>query len=99
MNCPSTIKVLGKPYSVTYVLEMEDDDVGDTDSSKQAINIAEGQAHEAERDTVLHEIIHAIDFAVAGEMTERQVHALAGGLLQVLRENPKLTKYLTEEKL
>jgi hypothetical protein len=99
MNCPSTIKVLGKPYSVTYVLEMEDDDTGAIDSTTQEVKLLEGQAFEAERDTALHEIIHAIDFSVAIKLKERQVHALAAGLLQVLRENPKFTKYLTEEKL
>jgi hypothetical protein len=98
MNCPSVIKVLGKPYSVTYVLEMEDDDVGDIDSAKLEIKLVEGQAFEAERDTALHEVIHAVDFGVCGGLKEPQVHALATGLLQVLRENPKFTKYLTEEK-
>ena len=49
-----------------------------------------------QKDTLLHEVVHAIDDTLALGMTEEQVHALGAGLYQVLSENKQLTRWLGE---
>lgn len=52
-------------------------------------------------DTVLHEILHAISYStglvdlLGGESDERMARMLAPALLDVLRRNPALVRYLT----
>ena len=92
---PKTLKILGKPFRLDYLTYQLDADLnGECDCDKQLIRIREGQPLEAEQDTVLHELIHAIDEAVDSRMTESQVKRLATGLLAVFKENQRLATYL-----
>ena len=92
---PKTLKILGKPFKFEYLTDQLDADLnGECDCDKQLIRIREGQPLEAEQDTVLHELIHAIDEAVDSRMTESQVKRLATGLLAVFKENQRLATYL-----
>ena len=49
--------------------------------------------------TLIHEIIHAVDriYRCEPPLTEPQVASLANGLHGVLRDNPELTRYIYEE--
>lgn len=94
MNFES-IKIIGKNYSVKEDPELlHDGKFGFSNSRTQSITYSPGQAHDQVRDTVIHEIIHAIDFGVHLELKEEQVHALAAGLYATLNDNPELTKWL-----
>ena len=46
--------------------------------------------------TFLHEALHAIDsvYCNGARLTEKQVHAVAQGLLQVLHENPEFVRFI-----
>lgn len=70
-------------------------------ASDSSIDIVDGQKPIEERDTVLHEVMHAILHCQGrehgGEGEELYVRALAAGVLMVLRDNPKFVKYLTRE--
>lgn len=70
-------------------------------ASDSSIDIVDGQDPIEERDTVLHEVMHAILHCQGrehgGEGEELYVRALAAGVLMVLRDNPKFVKYLTRE--
>lgn len=94
----TVVKVLGKPYQVIEkaVGCGGSRAFGEADHSALTIEIAAEQADAQKRDTLLHEVIHCIEFALHLEFEERQVHALASGLLCVLRDNPELVAYLTE---
>lgn len=96
---PSVVNIIGKPYTVKIV-ESLDDGASDGEMSEhlQQIQIAAGQTWENERDTVLHEAIHGIEERLQLKMREKQVAILATGLLQVLRENPKLVAYLCAKR-
>lgn len=100
------ITVLGKPYRV----EVRDINtpsgegpLGTVYNSKQLIYLHDGQGKETMADTLLHELLHALDFNMAIKLKERQVHALAAGLLALFRDNPELcdimlgNKVLTEQ--
>lgn len=96
---PETIKILGKPYAVNMVSLLDDGaTVGEMSEHHQAITMAEGQTFENERDTLLHEIVHAVEERLLLKMRETQVARLSTGLLQVLRENSKLVRYLCEKR-
>ena len=62
---PSRIKVLGKPFTIKWLTEGLDADLlGECDSDKQLISVRDGQPLEQEQDTLLHEVLHAIDEAM-----------------------------------
>lgn len=48
------------------------------------------------KDTLLHEVVHAVDILHNLGMTEEQVRGLATGLLAVLHDNPKFTQFITQ---
>jgi hypothetical protein len=97
---PDKVKVLGKPFKVTYTSgdPLSDDLNGECDTDKQAILIREGQPLESEQDTILHECLHAIDEAVDARLKETQVKKVATALLAVLKENPSFVSYLRRKK-
>ncbi len=48
------------------------------------------------RETLLHEVVHAIDEAMQIKLSEKQVTQLARGLFGVLCDSPELKKFLLE---
>lgn len=96
---PKAIKVFGRKYRINYIPEYAGmTDMGHCDNTLLLINTKEHQLPIEETDTILHEVIHAIDFTVNTEMTEHQVRTIATGLLGVLQDNPEFAKYLIEKK-
>jgi hypothetical protein len=89
---PTEIKIIGKTYKVESVPEM-DDDCGACYDSKQLIKISEDIPQELSQDTLLHEVMHAIDYQMHINMKERQISAMASGLTAVFKENPDFVKY------
>lgn len=100
MKRPSRVRILGKPYTIQYVAAAPLDEglMGECDSDKQQVLIRESQPLESEQDTVLHEILHAIDEAMGLKMKESQVKGTATGLLAVMKDNPSLVAYLRRKK-
>jgi hypothetical protein len=93
------IKVTGKTYDVEFVGKKElPDDLGTHNEIDQTIKIRKDQHPESQADTLLHELIHAIDYANNTGMTERQVHATASGLLQVIYDNPDFVEWIWMQK-
>jgi hypothetical protein len=77
--------------------EMPENCVGQCSPPFEAqINILE-QGGMEDVDTLLHEIIHAIDFGVSAKLSERQTELLANGLTFVLRDNPWLFNYVKQK--
>lgn len=98
-NAPQSIQVLGKTYAVEFVDKVDDkDSMGEHELSTQKIKIKNDQHAESAKETLLHEAIHAIDEQLDLGIREQQVHRLAVGLFQVLRENPAFLAYLTGRK-
>lgn len=48
------------------------------------------------RETVLHEVIHAIADCLHIKIKEHAVHAMSAGIYQVLRDNPQFAKMYVE---
>lgn len=105
MRPPKKIQVGAISFAVDYDPTLQDEgDVGRMIGVAQQIRLAPGQAPDYERDTVLHEVIHAAILNTNlrkmsgwdGPMEEAIILALAPQLLQVVRDNPKLLAYLVE---
>lgn len=89
----NSLNILGKPFRIEWLDEL-DGALGETYTHKQKIRMQKGTPPDTERETLLHEGIHAVDESLALQLTEHQVHALACGLYAVLRDNePVLKKY------
>jgi hypothetical protein len=92
--------VIGKTYDIHYGTgkPLGKDDIGDFDPAEQRITIRTGQKIETEQDTLLHEVLHAIDSELNLNTSEEQIAGLATGLLAVLKDNPKFYSYLRRKK-
>lgn len=93
---PKRVRIIGKNYKIRHVKKVDKaHSFGEHDVAWQLIKVRRNQCFEALRDTTMHEVTHAVEEQLDLGMKERQVHALAAGLLQVLRENPSLVRFLT----
>lgn len=93
---PRTVRVIGKTFAIEYVDKVDDEDsAGEHRRDAQLIKVRVGQHPETLRETLLHEVIHAVEEQLDLGMKERQVHSLAIGLFQVLRENRDLVEFIT----
>ena len=63
----------------------------------QLIVVAKGLQPDLEREVVMHEIIHTIDYHAGDTFTEAQIQTLGYNVLNVLKANPNLRRYLFEE--
>lgn len=48
-------------------------------------------------DTLLHEVMHAVDHEMHCSMSEPQIRRMSTGLLAVLRQNPALVAFLVAD--
>lgn len=87
----NSLDILGKHYQIEWVDEL-DDALGITYSSKQLIKMVKDLPVDTERETLLHEVIHAVEDGMGLNLTEAQVHGLACGLYAVLKNNATTIK-------
>lgn len=75
---------------------------GYTDNDSTTIYVKEELGPSQRRDTILHELIHAcnsftgLDSELSEKVEERVARRLAPVLLDILRSNPTLLRYLTD---
>ena len=90
-----SLRILGKNFEILWVDEVAEDAIGMCETHRQRIVMMKGLPLETEQDTLLHEVIHAVDETMGSGLTEQQVVALASGLLAVFKDNHKeITEYL-----
>jgi hypothetical protein len=91
LKLPDKIRIFGIDYEVQY--ERFDEKVqlsnlsGSVMSCQQKIQINSGNARGQQEATLLHEIIHAIDYRLGFDFSEAVTQALSSGLYQVLNDN------------
>lgn len=96
---PGSLNIMGKHWPFEWVENSSDfsdgnDANGETVYSRQTIRIKDGTHFDCERDTVIHETLHALDHELQLGLKEKQVHRLATGLYQIFRSNPDLYAYI-----
>lgn len=100
---PDTVIVLGQPFAITWV---DNDDplarhgqVGRTQTAQQKISLDATIGEDQQKDTLLHEMLHAslriLGFDISDKLEERVIAAMTPVLLDMLRANPQVTKWLT----
>lgn len=95
---PKHARLFGIDISINKVPILDDGaNVGEFDETLNAVNYIEGQEFFTERDTILHEFVHAIEKKYQLKMREKQVMMMASGMLELLRNNPQLVKYLCDK--
>ena len=87
------IDILGKIYAVQWT-DKKEGDYGECFSDQCRIEIAGYQCVSQQRDTLLHEVLHAVDHEMHSGMSEPQIRRIATGLLAVLRHNPAFAAFL-----
>jgi hypothetical protein len=92
---PKVLRIVGKNYAIEKMKLA--DNYGLCDDQVQTIKIADDIAHGLERDTLLHEAIHAIDYSMQLKMSERQVCGLGTAIYALFADNPELVKYIMEK--
>lgn len=99
---PERIKIGAHWWTIKHdsidVPRMRDENVyGESDEKTFTIAIDYGRAHERQAETLLHEIYHAIQttwLLPKDRSDEAVVKATTAGLLQVLRDNPEVVKFI-----
>lgn len=96
---PKSIKMFGITVKLEAVAELDGgENVGEFDETTNTVRYVQGQDFYSERDTVLHELVHLIEKRLLLKMREKQVMMLTGGLLELLRNNPPLVRYLCSKE-
>ena len=98
---PSEVRVGPYLFTIEYrdeVSDSEPDLYGLTIPRDQRIIISSRQTDQCERDTLLHEVLHAVFYASGlfkeVDNEERVVTGVSTWLLMILRENPVLARFL-----
>lgn len=91
-----TVDILSKRFTVKWKKCSEDEHSGECYSPKCEIWIDPVPHMEAQKDTLLHECIHALDHELATKMSERQVGNIATALLHFMRANPEVIRWMIE---
>lgn len=101
MKPPSRITVVGHEYRLAPSLK-PDLGVGDGtelaghwDGSSSLITLAQSLSASVMRETVLHEVLHALArYTNTAGLNERTISQVCPSLLDTLRRNRKLTEFL-----
>lgn len=98
---PFTYKVTSDRHDMNQRCRDESTDLlGHCDRRMGVISVEPQQSLEQKRDTLLHEVLHAItdmtgiEAEMSNELEEQIVRRLSPVLLEVLRKNPKLVAFL-----
>ena len=100
-NRLSPIKIGAVCYSLEYIENLQDDGRpldGQIDHGLAKISIKSNMDDQIRVQTLLHEIIHAIETQTGRrrELKEPMIDALAFGIYQVMRDNPHLVRMITK---
>lgn len=99
---PAEIVVDGERFSITVKADLGKNLLGTTVVATKQIEIKAGQILAVEKDTVLHECIHAAFGSDFKDLTgkkwgeEQATYWLTPRLLKIITSNPKLMEYLTQ---
>lgn len=94
MKIPSTVKIGAQEFEIVWMDSPDEAEkqLGLTKAHLNRMEIAKNADGEKMPegsivDTFMHEVLHAISITYGLGLRERQVAGLAGGLLQVIRDN------------
>lgn len=90
---PKTVNIIGKTFTV-HKRKFKKEQYGEMRYGMQEILLEPRQVDEQMKDTLWHEILHAIERSLGLKLKEHEVHAIAAAQVQVMFDNPKLMEYI-----
>jgi len=97
VGTPESVNILGKTYAIEWLPHIYEDDgeqSGMSSTRHQVIKISTSHHKEQQKDTLLHEMLHAVDEEIGTKLEEEQVRHIATCLFQVLNSNPNILEFL-----
>ena len=97
MTLPNEVEIFGHCYQICFSSEMNDEELGRCDQTRQIIFLSKEQGADSLRDTLLHEIIHAVHWLMGlnDKSTEEEFTArTTTGLRSVMLQNPAVVEYV-----
>jgi hypothetical protein len=98
---PERVKIISKRFTIEYVemgkSDLDPTHLGECRTYEQRIMVEEGLKLDTQKDTLFHEVIHAVSDEMGLEMSEEQVSGSAKGILAVLMDNPTFARYLLKK--
>lgn len=91
---PSAIRVFGKKHSVIWECDNLGDASGEINFGPCVISIAGKIADDEAKETLLHELIHAVEHQLGIDIPEQKLRGFSVGLFAVMRDNPELPDFL-----
>lgn len=99
---PERLKIISKRFTVNYVPEgggdLTGEQMGLCDTLGQLIWIEDGLEYDTQKETILHETLHAVSDEMGLNLTEEQVSGATKGVLAVLIDNPSFAKFLLKKE-
>lgn len=90
------LRIAGKRHRILWDQDLEGD-CGECKQVGNVISVGRNMGPDEERESVLHEVVHAVEWQQGLTLKEEQVRQLSVGLFETLRANPKLVSYLLDE--
>lgn len=91
-----SIRIAGKRHTVRFGVASDDldCDCGEYLPEALRISIRENLAPDEERETLLHEVMHAVECQQNLRVSEKVIRQLSIGIYEALKNNPELVAYL-----
>lgn len=91
------VRIVGKDYSLNPASGrqfLDNDHYGQIIHQNLSILYSVDQSPAQLKDTIIHEALHGIDYAMQTDLEEKHVHALASGLYAWMVDNKKLVRWI-----
>lgn len=95
---PETFNLFSQQWQIRTAMPYElQEDLGQCRSDQFEILLSKDQSNESLIQTLLHELVHAIEMKLDLQLTERQVDLIALGLIDLFRSNPNMLSLLEKQ--
>jgi hypothetical protein len=85
---PKQVLIAGKPYSIAFVATIKDADTrGQCDIEDKIILIQKDLGEKETFETLIHEVLHALEFELKIKITHKAVYSLETGISGFLLDN------------
>jgi hypothetical protein len=91
---PERFRLFGKLYSIEWGPEATKDDYGEQIDLELKVRVCTNLPPDQERESLLHELLHAIDGALDIDRPEREHNLRSLGLYDLFKSNPGLAGYI-----
>lgn len=98
LDQPGKIRLCGQTWVIREKNSVEMNELGLCHTDIHEIWISSSCTPEVKRNTLLHEVLHALSYVGQLRMSERQVDVLATLLIAMTRDNPELVDYFFKEE-